>query len=110
MPTLKSKSRKNQTQKNQRGGGFLDIFKQKLSNFNIPNPFNQVKANFNSLISGFQGSICPPCPKSENVLSQSYLPKQSINSENKPRSQTQGGKNHKKRKTTKKRVIKNKLN
>ena len=119
MPTLKFKhKKKKRTRKIQRGGGFFDRIKEKLPNFNIPNPFIQVKANFNSLVSSFKGSICPPCPKSENISSSTNLPKSQPPSQppsqtpsqppsqppSEPIAKTKGGKNHKKRKTTKKRV------
>ena len=103
MPTLKFKHKKKKTtRKVQRGGGVFDRLKEKLPNFNIPNPFIQVKANFNSLVSSFKSSICPPCSKLENVSSSTNLQPSQPPSE--PIAKTNGGKNHKKRKTTKKRV------
>ncbi len=109
MSTLKFKDKKKKTAKKiQRGGGFFDRIKEKLPNFNIPNPFIQVRANFNSLVSSFKGSICPPCPKSENISSSANLLKSQPPSQppSQPLIKTKGGKNHKKRKITKKRVSK----
>jgi hypothetical protein len=107
MSTLKSKRRKRaRTRRLQRGGGFFDRFTEKLTNFNIPNPFNQVKENFKSVVSRVRGSFCPPCPKPESISPSTNLSKKSEKSENKLISQTRGGKNHKKRKTIKKRVSK----
>ena len=107
MSTLKSKHRKKaRTRRIQRGGGFFNRLTENLPNFNIPNPFNQVKENFKSVVSRVRGSFCPPCPKPESISPSTDLSKKSEKSEDKPRLQTMGGKNYKKRKTTKKRVSK----